>query len=130
MTQEEIQLLLKTLCAMLPHGVQAQVRGHVNPMQILSITKLHKGNWAWKKGSWVVSFWNDTCSIETIKPYLRPMSNMTNEEWVEYENMCDSFRGEEFHELIDWLNSKHFDYRGLIEKGLALKAPENMYEAK
>ena len=31
-------------------------------------------------------------------------------------------------DAIDWLNAHHFDYRGLIDKGLALKAPEGMYE--
>ena len=34
----------------------------------------------------------------------------------------------EYLKLIDWLNSHHFDYRGLIEKGLALPAPEGMYK--
>jgi hypothetical protein len=32
------------------------------------------------------------------------------------------------HSTIDWLNAHHFDYRGLIEKGLALEAPEDMYK--
>ena len=66
----------------------------------------------------------------TIKPYLRPMSSMTEEEWTEYESMCDSFRGEEFCELIDWLNEHHFDFRNLIRKGLALEAPEGMYKTE
>ena len=29
--------------------------------------------------------------------------------------------------VIGWLNAHHFDYRGLIERGLALEAPEGMY---
>lgn len=32
--------------------------------------------------------------------------------------------------LIDWLNIHHFDYRYLIERGLALEAPEGMYNTK
>ena len=36
----------------------------------------------------------------------------------------------ETYKSIDWLNSRHFDYRGLIEKGLALEAPKGMYEKK
>ena len=33
-----------------------------------------------------------------------------------------------FNELYDWLLKHHFDYRGLIEKGLALEAPKGIYE--
>lgn len=94
MTQEEKQLLLKTICAMLPYGIQAQVPRHVNPLQILCITKLHKGTWAWKRGKYIVSFWNDTCSIETIKPYIRPMSSMTEEK-----------KAYIYAQRIDWLLS-------------------------
>jgi len=68
--------------------------------------------------------------VELIKPYLRPMSSMTKEERAEYEDMCDSFRGEEFYELIDWANKNMFDYRGLIPMGLALPATEGMYNIK
>jgi hypothetical protein len=69
-----------------------------------------------------------------IKPYLRPMSSMTEEE---YENFRETFKWfEQFDKLIfewtyksyDWLNKHHFDYRGLIPKGLALEALENMYK--
>ena len=137
MTQEEEQLLLKTLCAMLPYGIQAQVYGHVNPLQILGITKLHKGTWAWKKGSYVVSFWNDTCSIEAIKPYLRPMSSMTEDEEIESLNFAweDDYGrlasyNENIPKYIDWLNSHHFDYRGLISMGLALESPDGMYKTE
>ena len=37
---------------------------------------------------------------------------------------------DEITEIIDWLNARHFDYRGLIGKGLALEAPEGMYKTK
>jgi hypothetical protein len=37
---------------------------------------------------------------------------------------------DEISKLIDWLNTHHFDYRGLIDKGLALEAPEGMYNTK
>lgn len=89
--------------------------------------------------------------IELIKPYLRPMSSMTMEEECEFCRLfeCDSVNAMygyinwvvgdscdyddfdiEFSKLakiIDWLNEHHFDYRGLIEMGLALEAPEGMY---
>lgn len=83
--------------------------------------------------------------IEMIKPYLRPMSSMTEEEkreiyeWL-VENDVDWFDFSKLRLdeilisfdsswlLVDWLNAHHFDYRGLIEKGLALAAPEGMYK--
>ena len=97
--------------------------------------------------------------IEHIKPYLRPMSSMTEEEIKEYRSLSDEVVGSygpyhwEFiahcvrlgikpdnpHECvdeivdmdaIDWLNAHHFDYRGLIDKGLALEASEGMYKAE
>lgn len=76
----------------------------------------------------------------TIIPYLRPMEDMTKEEYQEYIKLAHytgagvltTVLGEKSIwvpslEKIDWLNQHHFDYRGLIEKGLALKAPKDMY---
>lgn len=76
----------------------------------------------------------------TIIPYLRPMEDMTKEEYQEYIKLAHytgagvltTVFGEKSIwvpslEKIDWLNQHHFDYRGLIEKGLALKAPKDMY---
>ena len=70
-------------------------------------------------------------------PYLRSMSNMTEEEKAEYTSYCFEqpfLQKDKTPNLgsvpmcIDWLNAHHFDYRGLIEKGLALEAPEGMYD--
>lgn len=70
-----------------------------------------------------------------VKPYLRPMSSMTEEEEKEYTNIDNrsySCPKDYAHipasDRIDWLNKHHFDYRGLIEKGLALEAPKGMYK--
>lgn len=75
--------------------------------------------------------------IEMIKPYLRPMSSMTEEEYEELRKI-DKYYGiaplseindwEPGYKSIDWLNKRYFDYRGLIKKGLALAAPEGMYK--
>lgn len=81
-----------------------------------------------------------------IKPYLRPLSSMTKEEKTEFRRFitwmfdCDYqantlkelLNGNEIEtdlviELFDWLNTKHFDYLGLIPMGFALPAPEGMY---
>ena len=72
-------------------------------------------------------------------PYLRPMSSMTKEEKNEYRHMLGATLNsegesimfvyeEDFSLVIDWLNAHHFDYRGLIDKGLALEASKNMYK--
>ena len=85
--------------------------------------------------------------IKSIKPYLRPMSSMTEEEkeelrlehekderlFLECINKSkqgdNSMRGKVItHFASDWCNKNHFDYRGLIEKGLALEALEGMYK--
>lgn len=66
-----------------------------------------------------------------IKPYLRPMSSMTEEEIGEYKCLNDAL--DENYEVhidnaypaFDWLNAHHFDYRGLIKKGLAIEVTEN-----
>ena len=69
-----------------------------------------------------------------VKPYLRPMSSMTEEEEKEYWNIdnrsysCPMFCAHiPASERIDWLNKHYFDYRGLIWKDLALEAPKDMY---
>jgi len=71
--------------------------------------------------------------VEEIKPYLRPMSSMTEEEKKEYDKFYpllprDLMPPHIALQMFDWLNARHFDYRGLIEKGLALEAPEGMYK--
>jgi hypothetical protein len=73
--------------------------------------------------------------IKDIKPYLRPMSSMTEEEAIEFESITDELlehgtSEEIWNTVIDWLNAHHFDHRHLIEKGLALEASEGMYNIK
>ena len=64
------------------------------------------------------------------------MSSMTEEEKKDYDllrsHICDEYNRYCFDTVksIDWLNSHHFDYRGLIEKGLAIEAPSDMYNLK
>jgi len=74
-------------------------------------------------------------SPDIIKPYLRPISSMTDEEYKEYSKLWDL--QDEFPtdadirfktDVFNWLNAHHFDFRGLIEKGLALEAPKGMYD--
>ena len=75
----------------------------------------------------------------TFKPYLRPMKSMTKEEQLEClvelgEDVILCGEGQVHCLLtidqIDWLNAHHFDYRGLIGMGLALEAPEGLYDGR
>lgn len=64
-----------------------------------------------------------------IKPYLRPMSSMTEEEENEYRAInCYEGLFPHNEDALDYVLEHHFDYRGLIDKGLALEASEGMYE--
>ena len=118
MTNKEKQLLLKDICAMLPYGVK-----------ILDMPANAVGNLFLVSATDTVEYEpvdetnNDTGrqTLYNIKPYLRPMSSMTEEEKKECLKIT-------FAEATDWLNVHHFDYRGLIPMGLALEAPEGMYE--
>lgn len=111
MTQEDKKLLLKDLCARLPYGVKIMFR--------------HNGfRWDWEQtledirlcdnGEYAINGWG----IHGIKPYLRPMSSMTEEEDIYYNTVFTTLK---CWEKTDWLNSHYFDYRELIEKGLAIE---------
>lgn len=76
-----------------------------------------------------------TGCVDFIKPYLRSLSSMTEEEIKEFSVLAVGihlFKGPLIpsYDTLDWLNKHHFDYRGLIEKELALEAPEGMYNIK
>ena len=150
MTQEEKDLLLKDLYARIPHGVKILHQGwNYEWNQELSTlervtgiderfiyTKVINDNGEeYTSGRHTISLYDD-------KPYLFPLSSMTEEQYeslresgilsncsysYEYANPHIhgvSFIFKEFKtyslELIEWLNKNHFDYRGLIEKGLAI----------
>ena len=120
MTQEDKQLLLKDLCARLPYNVVIRCTDSATDYKCLLTTDiLHEIQNGYE--------------YYDYKPYLRPMSNMTEEEKEEFDDITRIHTPWGIHtprisELIDWLNKHHFDYCGLIEKGLALEAPEGMYK--
>ena len=117
MAQKDKQLLMKDLCGRLPYGVMCRLS--VKDVDISITEKLDTGG--------LEHFIYGTMDV---LPYLRPMASMTEEETKEYRNLSDHECVDDFlnMEAIDWLNEHHFDYRGLIEKGLALEAPEGMYK--
>ena len=131
MTQEEKQLLLTDLCARLPYGVCVHIKYKIGgPCD---------GKFTSKDLQWLID-----SKVETIKPYLRSLSTMTEEEKNIFQSLQKYFYGERYIgnnewentgkvyydtvESLDWLNKNHFDYRGLISMGLALEAPEGMYK--
>jgi hypothetical protein len=71
---------------------------------------------------------------DDLKVFLRPMSSMTEEESKEFALLQTDFYVDGVLypiaaiNMINWLNSHHFDYRGLIPMGLALEAKEGMYK--
>lgn len=115
MTQEDKELLLKDLSARLPYGVKIELTWWVMDEGTCINTTLEPDH--------VEQLLNDEYGDTEIKPYLRPMSSMTGEEKEEYHKLCDSYYGIYFDSIdsIDWLNKNHFDYRGLIPKGLAIE---------
>ena len=120
MTQENKQLLLKDLCVRL---LYFDLWVQYNNKDWLAIGYGHERIELLPS---IFSSISGPCPlIDEIKPYLRSMSSITEEEWKEYnQTIGKSFS---FTDEVDWLNAHQFDYRGLIEKGLALEAPKDMY---
>ena len=145
MKQNYKELLLKDLCARLPYGVKILYNGWDSDggCEFSTVETLIGID-----DRFIYTLWRDEkdkhsivepLSITDYKPYLRPMSSMTEEEREEYHKLCDSYCDVYHNNIvsniyfdtvvsIDWLNSHHFDYRGLIEKGLAIETPNNMYK--
>ena len=135
---EEKQLLLTDICARLTYGVKVQ---HNNKKEVFGVVEQIEA-----EGDIDLSYydeetekWKLCCtSIDNIKPYLRSMSSMTEGEREEFRMIGGVMSYSPQHntwaisafspEAYDWLLANHFDYRGLIEKGLALEAPKGMYK--
>lgn len=115
MTQKDKELLLKDLCARLPYDIKCKIemREGCDICTIYNINSI---------GFVEIVEDSDTngVNIERIKPYLFPLSSMTWEQECQYREVIASSLNH--YEVYDWLNKNHFDYRGLIEKSLALDA--------
>ena len=119
MTKEDKELILKDLCARLPYNVICQVEfkedGKYNSkVMLLSGIFTDKAYFTTKGGS---------IYSNEYKPYLFPLSSMTEEEKLMYEGLMIGIDNISYmSDVIDWLNKNHFDYRGLIPMGLAIDA--------
>lgn len=124
MTQEDKQLLLKDLSARLPYGVKCHFKyGSAEDDITLSCID---NNVARFEYGWYGSF-HVSIDADYIKPYLRPMSSLTEEE---NKKLDEIWLKHTIEEGADYLNSIHVDYRGLIKKGLAIEVTKenNPYE--
>ena len=145
MTQEEKQLLLNDLCGRLSYGVKVCARFNTGNRYTTNVTAISADRDYIQTRQNVLHSYTGS-SVEDIRPYLRPMNSMTEEE-REYlseelgfdENLengeLNDFGSYVYNRvnvlpLFDWLNKNMFDYRGLIPMGLALEAPEGMYKTE
>ena len=122
MTNEDKQLLLTDLCARLPYNVVVRCTDSDTDYNCFLTTDiLHEIQNGYE--------------YYDYKPYLRSTLSMTEEElYIIESNWAQLKEGNWLYECVDeiatLLNSHHFDYRGLIEKGLALEAPKEMYKTE
>ena len=140
MRQNEKDLLLKDICARLPYGVMAKF-GDSNPSKITGITQCIDSD----SNSWFIESEGESdgmiCQIDNVKPYLFPLSSMTEEQkydfycrFIESDYGFDDFKEyyldngmwrkllttlDDIEAIIDWFHKNHFDYRDLIPMGLA-----------
>lgn len=147
MTEEQKKLLINDLCGRLPYGVKFKFKYAESSSEIMRA--IYLGNYV------IINSKDYSCEINDIKPYLFPMSSITEEQANELFNLfgislLDSVGRDyikinectgitfflnkgfdvEMHldKLMNWLNSNHFDYRGLITMGLAIDATNlNIY---
>lgn len=139
MTQEEKQLVLIDLCARLPYGnTEIKVTEPTNDIMGEVFVGKHVCS--------TVDIEDFILGKYIVRPYLRSMSSMTEEEYYEFRKISGLRKDGEYFSnhlpewgnsiitervmvrTIDWLNSHYFDYRGLIPMGLALEAPKDMYK--
>lgn len=120
MTQEEKDLLLKDLCSRLPYGVMLET-DNVFPQKLEGI--------AFDKDTFLISVSDGAFTLDwmTCRPYLFPLSSMTKEQMEEYAHILVMSGNLDYSQLLgmtveDWFNKNHFDFRGLIPKGLAKDA--------
>ena len=127
MTQEDKMLLIKDLSSRLPYAVHVQhISGVSGILHDISIRHKYDKNDNIYDAICYTNFFRDWngITIEQFKPYLFPLSSMTEEQEKEYNNLNCYELGcfPHLEEALDYLTKNHFDYRHLIEKGLAIDA--------
>ena len=127
MASENKQLLLKDLCGRLPYGVKVHITDEWFYGKIESYDR--------RLDCDVIRHVRE--NRHTVKPYLRPLSSMTEEEKEEYNDIIKHLTSNIDDAVLigiwgckinDFYNKHHLDYRGLIPMGLALEASKDMYK--
>lgn len=121
MTREQRDLLLKDLCARLPYGVKGEkytIRMDGEFVPLIDVEVIIAEDIITLNG----------CPGYMIRPYLFPLSSMTEEQKTSHNFLKHSAYANPI-KLVDWYNKNHFDYRGLIPMGLAIDATgKNIYQ--
>lgn len=122
--KEKETLLTQDLCARLPYGLKVQIAN--NDYNVIGVTKYpsDEGEWVWCVKTDV----SEPIEIEYVKPYLRPLSSMTDEEREYFESLSD-MKCTLGYAMVkaNFCLKRHLDINSLIPMGLAVEAPEGMY---
>ena len=143
MTQEEKEILFKDLCARLPYGVKFMYNKNIYTTKGLDLIVTDEGDWEYAVTAKNIA----PIEIDFIKPYLFSLLSMTDKQakeiqeivgnpdnaciirktdglelWLDYIDTDPTIWVDTIFEVQDYLNKNHFDYRGLIKKGLAIDA--------
>lgn len=131
MTSTDKEILLSDLCARFPYTICVYLDDKVTQIKEIKYDSRNEVYFTLVGGSKTYI----GVDIERIKPFLKSLKNMTPKEKMEYErtlNILEDGLGTKLtytsYYAIEWLNEHHFDFRGLIEKGLAIEAPKDMYK--
>lgn len=128
MTRKQKDLLLRDIRSRLPYGIKVKIQNEEGIWRILEINS--NGTLTTIRN---IGYPMDI-NLSQCKPYLFPMSSITKKQERKLFEICgiqyindilytnSEFTLREVLDGIEWLNSNHFDYRGLIEKGLAINA--------
>ena len=137
----EVEILYRELSARAPYGL------------ICSVYKVDdvEANWknlmltgTYKDGDWIECYFEggDAVEIYRVRPFLRPYTDISEKEKKElndptsltysgtrfYADETETFTSYEIGKIILWFNMHHIDYMGLIPRGLALPAPNDIYK--
>lgn len=129
MTKEDKELLIKDLCARLPYEVKVHAK-YIDTITDVEVEKV--GVLSMVDNDTIIAFTCDDTNcynyvtIHEVKPYLFPMSSMTEEQSKTYHELVSGMFGTStlinFEVLTDFFHKNHLDYRGLIPMGLAIDA--------
>lgn len=119
--KEYEKLLYQDLCARIPYGVKVEVADDNGGFSANKPVRLLRGGtFDNEQDYFITTRYGLAHKVNELLPYLRPLSSMTEEEEMEFQEI-NLFELPFRVDGLDWLNEHHFDYRGLLEVGLAIE---------